>query len=282
MGDMGWSPVDGWASGPGHNPRRGLYRPEPGHHSIPLGGTFLPRVPMAPPRHPPPGFMRRGFGPPPQMRPHPRGFGGFSDENCYDRELSRFHREPPPPYSPGRGPRDFADMFGDLEFDHRGSSAGSKGGNGSHGIDPDRSRDSETPVTFPLSPSGKKVHCIIDTGASTTLIKRSALRRCFPGISVTRGIGMTTCGISGKGDSTDERVMLPLTFIGERGESIRTQGEAWVIEGKQLDTEILLGLPFMRDNGMNLQWGGGAGRRSGGDHISWRTSRIPINIDSRD
>lgn len=237
---------------------------------------------MPPPRHTPPGLMPRGFGPPPQMRPHPgRDFGGFSDENHYDREFSRFQRGPPPPYSSSHGLRDFADMFGDLDLDRRGSSGGSKGGNGSHGIDRDRSRVSETPVTFPLSPSGRKIHCIIDTGASMTLVKRSALRRYFPNISVTRGVGIAMSGISGKGDSTDERIMLPLTFIGERGESIRAQGEAWIVEGKHLDTDILLGLPFMRDNEMHLQWGGGAGRRSGGDHIACRGSRIPISIDSQ-
>lgn len=113
-----------------------------------------------------------------------------------------------------------------------------------------------------------------------TLIKRSSVRRYFPGISVTRGVGITTSGISGKGDSTDERIMLPLTFIGERGEPIRAQGEAWIVQGKHLDTDILLGLPFMRDNGMHLQWGGGAGHRSVGDHIACKGSRIPINIDS--
>ena len=114
-----------------------------------------------------------------------------------------------------------------------------------------------------------------------TLVKRSSVRLFFPGISVTRSVGITMSGISGKGDSTDERIMLPLTFIGERGESIRVQGEAWIVEGKHLDTDILLGLPFMRDNGMHLQWGGGAGRRSGGDHIACRGSRIPISIDSK-
>ncbi|KFY84497.1 hypothetical protein V500_09290 [Pseudogymnoascus sp. VKM F-4518 (FW-2643)] len=292
MGDIGWSPVDGWASGPGRNPRRGSYRPdEPGRHRGPPGGTFLPRAPMplgfgpSPQMRPlhPQGFMPRGFGPPPRMRPHPgRDFGSLSDENHYDIEFSRFQRgPPPPPYSSSHGLRDFADMVGDLDLDRRGSSGSSKGGNGSHGIDRDRSRVSETPVTFPLSPSGKKIHCIIDTGASMTLVKRSALRRYFPNISVTRGVGITMSGISGKGDSTDERIMLPLTFIGERGESIRAQGEAWIVEGKHLDTDILLGLPFMRDNGMHLQWGGGAGRRSGGDHIACRGSRIPISIDSQ-
>ncbi|OBT47628.1 hypothetical protein VE00_02983 [Pseudogymnoascus sp. WSF 3629] len=282
MGDMGWSPVDGWASGPGCNPRHGSHRPEPGHFYGPPGGTFGPRVPMAPapPRRPPPGFMPRGSGPPPQMRPFPgRGFDDFGDENRYDREFSRFQRGPPRHRS-GHGLRDFADMFGGLDLDHRGSSGGSKGGNGSHGIDRDQSRDSETPITFPLSPSGKKIHCIIDTGASMTLIKRSSLRRYFPGISVTRGVGITMSGISGKSDSTDERIMLPLTFIGKRGEPIRVQGEAWIVEGKHLDTDILLGLPFMRDNGMHLQWGGGAGRRSGGDHVACKGSRIPISIGS--
>lgn len=284
MGDMGWSPVDEWASGPGSNPRRDFHRPGPGRHHGAPGNTFLPRMPIPPPRYPPPGFKPRGFGPPPQMRPHPaRDFVGFSDENHYDRELlSRFQRGPPPPYSTGHGQRDFADMFDDFNLSRQESSDSSKNVNGSHGIDRDRSRVSETPVTSPLSPSGKKMHCIIDTGASMTLIKRSALRRYFPSISVTRGVGITMSGISGKGDSTDERVMLPLTFIGERGESIRAQGEAWIVEGKHLDTDILLGLPFMRDNGMHLQWGGGAGRRSGGDHIACRGSRIPINIDSRE
>ncbi|OBT67557.1 hypothetical protein VE03_03753 [Pseudogymnoascus sp. 23342-1-I1] len=150
MGDMGWSPVDGWASGPGCNPRRGFHRPEPSRHRGPPGGTLLPRAPMFPPRHPPPGFMPRGFGPPPQMRPRPaRDFGGFSVENHYDRELlSRFQRGPPPPYSPGHGQRDFADMFGDLNLDHRESSGSSKGGNGSHGIDRDQSRDSVFPASI--------------------------------------------------------------------------------------------------------------------------------------
>ncbi|KFY14634.1 hypothetical protein V491_05962, partial [Pseudogymnoascus sp. VKM F-3775] len=35
MGDMGWSPVDGWTSGPGCNPRRGPNRPGPGHYRGP-------------------------------------------------------------------------------------------------------------------------------------------------------------------------------------------------------------------------------------------------------
>lgn len=228
MGDIGWSPVDGWASGLGRNPRRGSYRPdEPGRHRGPPGGTFLPRAPMPLGFGPPPqtrplhpqGFMPRGFGPPPQMRPHPgRDFGGPRDENHYDIEFSRFQRgAPPPPYSSSHGLRDFADMFGDLDLDRRGSSGGSKGGNGSHGIDRDGSRVSETPVTFPLSPSGKKIHCIIDTGASMTLVKRSALRRYFPSISVTRGVGITMSGISGKGDSTDERIMLPITLLEKGG-----------------------------------------------------------------
>ncbi|OBT89883.1 hypothetical protein VE02_01516 [Pseudogymnoascus sp. 03VT05] len=193
MGDMGWSPVDGWASGPGCNPRRGSHRPEPGHYRGPPSGTFAQRVPMPPPRNPPPGFMPRGFGPPRQMRPFSgRGFDDFGDEN-----FSRFQRGPPPRHSSGHGLRDFADLFGDLNLDHPGSSGSSKGGNGSRGIDRNRSRDSETPVTFPLSPSGKKIRCIIDTGASMTLIKRSSLRRYFPGISVTRGVGITMSGISG-------------------------------------------------------------------------------------
>lgn len=282
MGDIGWSPVDGWASGPGCNPTRGSHRPEPGHYRGPPGGTLAPRVPMVSPRWPPLGFMPRGFGRPSHMRPHPdRDFGGFGDENRYDREFSRFQRGPPPRHSSGHSLRDFSDMFGDLGLDFRGSIGSSKGGNGSQGINHEQSRASETPVTFPLSPSGKKIHCIIDTGASMTLIKRSALRRFFPGISVTRGVGITMSGISGKGDSTDERIILPLIFIGERGKSIPVQGEAWIVEGKHLDTDILLGLPFMRDNGMHLRWGGGAGHRSVGDHIACRGSRIPINIDSR-
>jgi hypothetical protein len=278
---MGWNPVDGWTSGPGGNPRRPSYRPQLGRLRPPPGGTFGSRLPMAPPRRPPPDFMPRGFGPPPRMRPSPgRGFDGIVDESIYDRGPVGFQRGPPP-RSSGFFLGDMVDMFGDLKLGGgRGSSGAPKGGNGSHNTSRDGTRLSETPVTFPLSPSGKKVHCIIDTGASITSIKRSALRRDFPGIAVTRGVQVTMSGVSGEGDKTDERVMLPLTFIGERGEPIWARGEAWVVDGRHLDTDILLGLPFMRDNGMHLQWGGGAGRRSGGDHISCRGSRIPINIDS--
>ena len=281
---MGWSPVDGWTSGPGGNPRHHSYRPTPGCHPRTCSGTFNPVVPITPPRRLPPGLKPHGLGPPPQIWSSPgRGFGGVHmfDENHCDRGPNGFQRGPPP-RSSRFIPKDFADMFGDMGLGgSHGSGGGPKSGNKSHNTDRDGTRLAETPVAYPLSSSGKKVHCIIDTGASITNIKISALRRYFPGIAVTRGVEITMSGISGKGDTTNERAMLPLTFVGERGELIRTQGEAWIVDGKHLDTDILLGLPFMRDNGMHLQWGNGAGRRSRGDHISCRGSRIPINIHSQ-
>ena len=53
------------------------------------------------------------------------------------------------------------------------------------------------------------------------------------------------------------RVDLKMIWTGTDGREVLTNGEAWVSEPgvmEDLNCDVLLGLPYMRDNGMNLIW----------------------------
>ena len=120
-------------------------------------------------------------------------------------------------------------------------------------------RTSETPYGIAQARNGHPIYCILDTGAAVTTISPSILLKAFPGIksiphrSVIGGVGGATYNTRG-------RIVLNMVWTGVDGRQVMTKGEAWVTEKDETLSncrcDVLLGLPYMRDNGMNFRWSG--------------------------
>lgn len=118
------------------------------------------------------------------------------------------------------------------------------------------SRPAESPYACAQSFNGSPLWCTLDTGASGTQISPSYLKLAYPGIRI---IPDTTqfVGVGGGSSTATGRIDLKMIWTAVDGRQVLTNGEAWVAEeGKLEDTgcHVLLGLPYLRDNGMGLRW----------------------------
>lgn len=67
-------------------------------------------------------------------------------------------------------------------------------------------------------------------------------------------------GFGGATYNTRGRIVLNMVWTGFDERQVVTKGEAWVAEKDETLSkcrcDVLLGLPYMRDNGMNFRWSG--------------------------
>lgn len=120
-------------------------------------------------------------------------------------------------------------------------------------------RTSETPYGIAQARSGHPIYCILDTGAAVTTISPSILPKAFPGIKIIAHRSVIG-GVGGATYNTRGRIVLNMVWTGVDGRQVMTKGEAWVTEKEETmrncRCDVLLGLPYIRDNGMNFRWSG--------------------------
>lgn len=130
-------------------------------------------------------------------------------------------------------------------------------------------RASETPYGIAQARNGHPIYCILDTGAAVTTISPSILLKAFPGIKIIAHRSVIG-GVGGATYNTRGRIVLNMVWTGVDGRQVMTKGEAWVAEKDETLSncrcDVLLGLPYMRDNVMNLRWSGTQRGKSSPSH----------------